>query len=51
MRKGEIIALETHNDSLGGLEKISDLWSTPFDIADKMFVKQRTEDLKQQNED
>lgn len=42
MRKGEIIALESQNDSPGEFEKISDQWSTPFGIADKTFVKQRT---------
>lgn len=51
MRKGEIIALETYNDSPGGLGKTSDLWSTLIGIADKTFVKQGTEDLKQQKED
>lgn len=51
MRKGEIIALESQNDSPGEFEKISDQWSTPFGIADKTFVKQRTQGLKQQNKD
>lgn len=51
VRKGEITALETGNDSPGGLGRTSDLWSTPIGIADKMFAKQGTEDLKQQEED
>jgi len=51
MRKGEIIALERYNDSPGGFGKTSDQWSTLLGIADKMFAKQGTEDLKQQRED
>lgn len=51
MRKGEVIALQTYNGSPERLEKINDLWRAPSGIADKMFAKQRAEDLKQQNKD